>query len=66
MRYIWHYQYLSWPDHGVPNEPGGVLWFLEEVNRTQSTIADTGPIIVHCRSDPRLWTLFHIRMFREA
>uniref|UniRef100_A0A665W436 protein-tyrosine-phosphatase n=1 Tax=Echeneis naucrates TaxID=173247 RepID=A0A665W436_ECHNA len=48
VRYIWHYQYLSWPDHGVPNEPGGVLWFLEEVNRTQSTIPDTGPIIVHC------------------
>uniref|UniRef100_H2SW25 protein-tyrosine-phosphatase n=1 Tax=Takifugu rubripes TaxID=31033 RepID=H2SW25_TAKRU len=46
--YIWHYQYLSWPDHGVPNDPGGVLWFLEEVNRTQSTIPDTGPIIVHC------------------
>uniref|UniRef100_A0AAQ5YFA5 protein-tyrosine-phosphatase n=1 Tax=Amphiprion ocellaris TaxID=80972 RepID=A0AAQ5YFA5_AMPOC len=46
--YIWHYQYLSWPDHGVPNEPGGVLWFLEEVNRTQSTIPDTGPIVVHC------------------
>uniref|UniRef100_A0A671XZB1 protein-tyrosine-phosphatase n=1 Tax=Sparus aurata TaxID=8175 RepID=A0A671XZB1_SPAAU len=48
LRYIWHYQYLSWPDHGVPNEPGGVLWFLEEVNRTQSTIPDTGPIVVHC------------------
>ncbi|CAG01714.1 unnamed protein product, partial [Tetraodon nigroviridis] len=47
-RYIWHYQYLSWPDHGVPNDPGGVLWFLEEVNRTQSTIPDTGPIVVHC------------------
>lgn len=49
LRNIWHYQYLSWPDHGVPNEPGGVLWFLEEVNRTQSTIPDTGPIVVHCR-----------------
>uniref|UniRef100_A0A7N8YNY5 protein-tyrosine-phosphatase n=1 Tax=Mastacembelus armatus TaxID=205130 RepID=A0A7N8YNY5_9TELE len=48
VRHIWHYQYLSWPDHGVPNEPGGVLWFLEEVNRTQSTIPDTGPIVVHC------------------
>ncbi|KAM8864123.1 tyrosine-protein phosphatase non-receptor type 11b isoform 1-T6 [Spinachia spinachia] len=48
VRYIWHYQYLSWPDHGVPTEPGGVLWFLEEVNRTQSTVPDTGPIVVHC------------------
>ncbi|XP_039611514.1 tyrosine-protein phosphatase non-receptor type 11b isoform X1 [Polypterus senegalus] len=47
-RYIWHYQYLSWPDHGVPNEPGGVLSFLEQVNRTQQSIPDTGPIVVHC------------------
>uniref|UniRef100_A0A6Q2XVL4 protein-tyrosine-phosphatase n=1 Tax=Esox lucius TaxID=8010 RepID=A0A6Q2XVL4_ESOLU len=47
VRYIWHYQYLSWPDHGVPNEPGGVLSFLEQVNRTQSAIPDTGPIVVH-------------------
>lgn len=48
VRYIWHYQYLTWPDHGVPNEPGGVLWFLEEVNRTQSTMPASGPIVVHC------------------
>uniref|UniRef100_A0A8C7RLU8 protein-tyrosine-phosphatase n=1 Tax=Oncorhynchus mykiss TaxID=8022 RepID=A0A8C7RLU8_ONCMY len=48
VRYIWHYQYLSWPDHGVPNEPGGVLSFLEQVNRTQSAIPETGPIVVHC------------------
>lgn len=48
-RCIWHYQYLSWPDHGVPNEPGGVLSFLEQVNRTQSSIPESGPIVVHCR-----------------
>ncbi|KPP64367.1 hypothetical protein Z043_117297 [Scleropages formosus] len=47
-RYIWHYQYLSWPDHGVPNEPGGVLSFLDQVNRAQNSIPNTGPIVVHC------------------
>ncbi|XP_061076485.1 tyrosine-protein phosphatase non-receptor type 11-like [Conger conger] len=47
-RAIWHYQYLSWPDHGVPNEPGGVLSFLEQVNQAQDAICDTGPIVVHC------------------
>ncbi|XP_078281345.1 tyrosine-protein phosphatase non-receptor type 11b isoform X2 [Rhinoraja longicauda] len=47
-RHIWHYQYLSWPDHGVPNEPGGVLSFLDQVNRAQQSIPDMGPIIVHC------------------
>uniref|UniRef100_A0A8C4UYX8 protein-tyrosine-phosphatase n=1 Tax=Falco tinnunculus TaxID=100819 RepID=A0A8C4UYX8_FALTI len=47
-RLVKHYQYFSWPDHGVPNEPGGVLSFLDQVNRAQRSIPDTGPIIVHC------------------
>lgn len=51
-RVVKHYQYFSWPDHGVPNEPGGVLSFLDQVNRAQRSIPDTGPIIVHCRYEP--------------
>ncbi|CAJ0962283.1 unnamed protein product [Ranitomeya imitator] len=47
-RRIWHYQYLSWPDHGVPNEPGGVLSFLGEINAAQQSIPGSGPIVVHC------------------
>uniref|UniRef100_A0A8C7YET2 protein-tyrosine-phosphatase n=1 Tax=Oryzias sinensis TaxID=183150 RepID=A0A8C7YET2_9TELE len=47
-RTIWHYQYLSWPDHGVPQEPGGVLSFLIQVNGKQAEYPDAGPIIVHC------------------
>ncbi|KAF7239321.1 Tyrosine-protein phosphatase non-receptor type 11, partial [Varanus komodoensis] len=47
-RRIKHFQYFSWPDHGVPNEPGGVLSFLDQVNRAQRSIPDTGPIVVHC------------------
>ncbi|XP_051788050.1 tyrosine-protein phosphatase non-receptor type 6 isoform X1 [Erpetoichthys calabaricus] len=47
-REIWHYQYLSWPDHGVPEEPGGVLSFLEQVNAKQQEILGAGPIVVHC------------------
>ncbi|XP_059424055.1 tyrosine-protein phosphatase non-receptor type 6-like isoform X2 [Carassius carassius] len=47
-RTIWHYQYLSWPDHGVPQEPGGVLSFLEQVNIKQHELSSTGPAIVHC------------------
>ncbi|XP_059818392.1 tyrosine-protein phosphatase non-receptor type 6-like, partial [Hypanus sabinus] len=47
-RKIHHYQYLSWPDHGVPSEPGGVLSFLEQVNRKQEALTEAGPIVVHC------------------
>ncbi|XP_034266893.1 tyrosine-protein phosphatase non-receptor type 6 isoform X1 [Pantherophis guttatus] len=48
VRDIWHYQYLSWPDHGVPSEPGGILNFLDELNRMQESVPRAGPIIVHC------------------
>ncbi|XP_053146776.1 tyrosine-protein phosphatase non-receptor type 6 [Hemicordylus capensis] len=48
VRDIWHYQYLSWPDHGVPSEPGGVLGFLDQVNQKQESIPDAGSIVVHC------------------
>ncbi|XP_041038509.1 tyrosine-protein phosphatase non-receptor type 6-like, partial [Carcharodon carcharias] len=47
-RKIFHYQYLSWPDHGVPSEPGGVLSFLEQVNNKQGEMQEAGPIVVHC------------------
>uniref|UniRef100_A0A8C2CVT5 protein-tyrosine-phosphatase n=1 Tax=Cyprinus carpio TaxID=7962 RepID=A0A8C2CVT5_CYPCA len=47
-RTIWHYQYLSWPDHGVPQEPGGVLSFLEQVNIKQNEMSSTVPMIIHC------------------
>lgn len=49
VREIWHYQYLSWPDHGVPSEPGGVLSFLDQINQRQESLPNAGPIIVHCR-----------------
>ncbi|AWO96395.1 Protein-tyrosine-phosphatase isoform 2 [Scophthalmus maximus] len=45
---VWHFQYLSWPDHGVPQEPGGVLSFLTQVNSKQDEFPNAGPIIIHC------------------
>ncbi|XP_072316878.1 tyrosine-protein phosphatase non-receptor type 6 [Eucyclogobius newberryi] len=47
-RRISHFQYLSWPDHGVPQEPGGVLSFLDQVNNRQSQNPNAGPMIIHC------------------
>ncbi|XP_062960308.1 tyrosine-protein phosphatase non-receptor type 11-like [Cynocephalus volans] len=47
-RKVKHYQYFSWPDHGVPAEPAGVLGFLDEVNRAQSSVPEAGPMVVHC------------------
>uniref|UniRef100_H3ABY9 protein-tyrosine-phosphatase n=1 Tax=Latimeria chalumnae TaxID=7897 RepID=H3ABY9_LATCH len=47
-RTVWQYHFKTWPDHGVPTDPGGVLDFLEEVNHKQESISEAGPIVVHC------------------
>lgn len=51
QRRIYHYHFLIWPDHGVP-DPGSVLNFLYDVNARQEIILidniDPGPICVHC------------------
>ncbi|XP_061772585.1 tyrosine-protein phosphatase non-receptor type 6-like [Nerophis ophidion] len=47
-RTVWHYQYRSWPDHGVPQEPGAILSFLTQVNAKQDECHDAGPMVIHC------------------
>ncbi|NXW87627.1 PTN6 phosphatase, partial [Alopecoenas beccarii] len=67
VREIWHYQYLSWPDHGVPSEPGGVLSFLDQINQKQESIPDAGPILVHCSAGiGRTGTIIVIDMIVET
>ncbi|XP_021251553.1 tyrosine-protein phosphatase non-receptor type 6 isoform X2 [Numida meleagris] len=67
VREIWQYQYLSWPDHGVPSEPGGVLSFLDQINQKQESIPDAGPILVHCSAGiGRTGTIIVIDMIVET
>ncbi|XP_065348923.1 tyrosine-protein phosphatase non-receptor type 11-like isoform X1 [Cloeon dipterum] len=47
-RKVFHFHFQAWPDHGVPSDPGCVLNFLHDVNARQSSIAEAGPILVHC------------------
>jgi len=47
-RKIYHFQFKSWPDHGVPKDPGCVLNFLQDINDKQNGIPEAGPVIVHC------------------
>ncbi|XP_043972813.1 tyrosine-protein phosphatase non-receptor type 6 isoform X2 [Gambusia affinis] len=66
-RPIWHYQYLSWPDHGVPQEPGGVLSFLTQVNAKQAEYPEAGPMIIHCSAGiGRTGTIVVIDMILET
>ncbi|CAF97832.1 unnamed protein product, partial [Tetraodon nigroviridis] len=66
-RTIWHYQYISWPDHGVPEEPGGVLSFLDQVNTKQEEFGDAGPMVIHCSAGiGRTGTIVVIDMILET
>ncbi|KRY80910.1 Tyrosine-protein phosphatase non-receptor type 11 [Trichinella pseudospiralis] len=47
-RIVYHYQFLAWPDHGVPPNPGTVVNFLEEINQLESGMTEKRPLIVHC------------------
>ncbi|KAI9599448.1 protein-tyrosine phosphatase-like protein [Syncephalis fuscata] len=40
--------YLGWPDHGVPEQPDGVLRLIRLVNKEQGASDSSGPVVVHC------------------
>lgn len=39
-------QYLSWPDHGVPDSVAGFLGFVNAVRRYRAGMVE--PAVVHC------------------
>ena len=47
VRHVRHFQFTSWPDHGVPETPTPVIDFVQTV-RAQVEMQH-GPIVVHCR-----------------
>ena len=51
-RVISHYQYVAWPDHGVPNDPAPCIQGLKDINREldiyQSAHKIRPPVVVHC------------------
>ena len=42
------FQFTTWPDMGVPDEPSTIADFVRFVRAQQA--ADAGPMVVHCRS----------------
>ncbi|XP_036970862.1 receptor-type tyrosine-protein phosphatase C [Acanthopagrus latus] len=45
-REVTHIQFMSWPDHGVPEEPHLLLKLRRRVNAFKNFFS--GPIVVHC------------------
>ncbi|EDV29302.1 uncharacterized protein TRIADDRAFT_51484 [Trichoplax adhaerens] len=46
-RYVYHFWYTSWPDHGAPDSARQLLQLVKEV-RVKRQELSTGPIVVHC------------------
>ena len=44
---VTHFQYTSWPDHGVPLHPSSLVKFAQEVRKVHSN--SQAPMVVHCR-----------------
>ncbi|XP_065656265.1 tyrosine-protein phosphatase non-receptor type 11 isoform X3 [Hydra vulgaris] len=47
---IYHYQYIGWPEHGIPSNVGSVIGILHDINLKQKYSNYPGPIIIHCSS----------------
>ncbi|XP_043194493.1 tyrosine-protein phosphatase non-receptor type 4-like isoform X1 [Amphibalanus amphitrite] len=45
-RHISHMQYVSWPDHGVPEQPADFVQFVQRVRSARAGLVE--PTVVHC------------------
>ena len=46
-RLVTHYQFKSWPDHGVPSSATNLLGLIYHYRRDSR--GSTAPLIIHCR-----------------
>ena len=47
-RSVYHYQYLAWSDHGVPENTQNMLEFLDHFNKLYERLEAKKPVTVHC------------------
>jgi receptor-type tyrosine-protein phosphatase F len=49
-RTIRQFQFVDWPEQGVPKSGEGFIDFIGQVHKTKEQFGQDGPITVHCRS----------------
>ncbi|XP_030640399.1 tyrosine-protein phosphatase non-receptor type 18 [Chanos chanos] len=45
-RTVSQFQYMAWPDHGIPYKPDGILGMMEKVRVAQGS--NSAPTVIHC------------------
>lgn len=48
VREVYHFQYITWPDFGIPSSPVSFLMFLEAVREKGVLEQNVGPPVIHC------------------
>lgn len=48
-RLVRHFQFVSWPESGVPASGADIVEFLKEVQKLCATLTSREPMVVHCR-----------------
>ncbi len=48
-RTVYQFQYLTWSDHGVPENIQNTLNFVEHFNQIYKEFGNNKPITIHCR-----------------
>ncbi|PRP85959.1 receptor-type tyrosine-protein phosphatase F-like [Planoprotostelium fungivorum] len=69
-RTVVHYQYLGWPDHGVPENTAGIRGLIQSIEEQIAESHSTGPILVHCsagigRTGTFMTIHIHIQQLRK-
>jgi protein tyrosine phosphatase len=47
-RTIRQFQFLDWPEQGVPKSGEGFIDFIGQVHKTKEQFGQDGPITIHC------------------
>jgi netrin-G3 ligand len=48
-RTVRQFQFIDWPEQGVPKSGDGFIDFIGQVHKTKEQFGQDGPITVHCR-----------------
>lgn len=62
-RTVRQFQFIDWPEQGVPKSGEGFIDFIGQVHKTKEQFGQDGPITVHCSAGVGRTGKFHFISF---